>query len=155
MKRYTKIVATVGPSCWDETVMRRLIQEGVDVFRLNFSHARHEQSAKIVEQIRRLSKETGRNVAILQDLQGPRIRTGQVATETGQVELVPGSKVTLTSRPVKATGPEEIGIDYPELPLDVTPGDTLLINDGLLELQVFGTTAEDVQCTVVTGGPLS
>ena len=155
MNRRSKIVATVGPACWEEPVMRHLIQEGVDVFRLNFSHARHEQSAQLIQQIRRLAQETGRNVAVLQDLQGPRIRTGQVETPSGAVELVAGHNLNLTTRPVIATGPEEIGIDYPDLPLDVTPGDTLLLNDGLLELKVISTTIEDVQCSVITGGPLS
>lgn len=155
MSRRTKIVATVGPSCWDEAVMRRLIKEGVNVFRLNFSHARQERSAGTIEQIRRLAAEEGRNIAILQDLQGPRIRTGNIANPSGSVELIPGHEINLTTRPVECTSPAEIGIDYKDLPLDVKPGDTILINDGLLELKVISSGNEDVRCVVITGGQLS
>ncbi|MDB5082771.1 MAG: pyk [Chloroflexi bacterium] len=155
MTRRTKIVATVGPACWEEPVMRRLIQEGVNVFRLNFSHAKKDQTAIIIERIRTLATEEGRNVAILQDLQGPRIRTGEIADPSGSVELVAGQELTLTTRPVKSTTSAEIGIDYNDLPLDVKPGDTILINDGLLELKVVSSDPEDVHCVVITGGPLS
>ncbi len=154
MSRRTKIVATVGPACWDEAVMRRLMQEGVNVFRLNFSHAKKDQTAGIIDQIRRLAIEEDRNVAILQDLQGPRIRTGDIADPSGSVELVPGQETILTNRPVKAINSAEIGIDYPDLPLDVKPGDTVLINDGLLELKVISSDAEDVRCIVIIGGLL-
>lgn len=154
MSRRTKIVATVGPACWDEPVMRRLMQEGVNVFRLNFSHAKQDQTAGIIDQIRRLAIEEDRNVAILQDLQGPRIRTGNIADPSGTVELVAGQETVLTNRPVKATSAAEIGIDYADLPLDVKPGDTILINDGLLELKVISSDSEDVRCVVITGGPL-
>src|SRR5438105_1030182 len=119
MSRRTKIVATVGPASWDEPVLRRLIQEGVDVIRLNFSHARHDLAAEIIERVHRLADEVGRNVAILQDLQGPRIRTGEVAKPPYFIELVPGHEIVLTTRPVIASSPEEVGIDYADLPLDV------------------------------------
>ncbi len=155
MSRRTKIIATVGPSCWDEAVMRRLVQEGVNVFRLNFSHAKRDQTSGIIDQIRRLAAEEDHNVAILQDLQGPRIRTGDIADPSGSVELVPGQETVLTTRPVKSTNSAEIGIDYQDLPLDVKPGDTVLINDGLLELKVISSDSEDVRCIVITGGPLS
>lgn len=152
MSRRTKIVATVGPASWDEPVLRRLIQEGVDMVRLNFSHAKHEQAATIIEMVRRLSIELGRNVAILQDLQGPRIRTGKVADPPGRVELVPGHEVILTSREIVAENAAIIGVDYPDLPLDVTPGDTILIADGLMELKVIDSNSEEVRCVVITGG---
>src|SRR4051794_7268491 len=118
MNRRTKIVATVGPASWDEPVLRRLLQAGVDVVRLNFSHATHERAAQIIQQVRKLSEELGRNVAILQDLQGPRIRTGKIASPPGFVELVAGQEISLTTQPLIATSPQQIGVDYPELPLD-------------------------------------
>ncbi len=152
MSRRTKIVATLGPASWEEPVLRRLLQEGVDVVRLNFSHARHEQTAEKIQLIRRLAEELGRNVALLQDLQGPRIRTGRVADPPGYVVLTPGQEVQLTTRELVATGPEEISIDYADLPMDVTPGDTILIEDGLMELKVISSSAEDVRCVVITGG---
>ena len=155
MNRRTKIVATVGPASWDEPVLRRLLQAGVDVVRLNFSHATHDRAAQIIRQVRKLSEELGRNVAILQDLQGPRIRTGKIASPPGYVELVAGQEISLTTQPLVASTPQEIGIDYPELPLDVKPGDKILLDDGLLELQVLSTGAEKVQCVVITGGKLS
>jgi pyruvate kinase len=156
MTRRTKIVATIGPASWDETVLRRLLQEGVDVVRLNFSHATHDKAAEIIQLVRRLSAELGRNVAILQDLQGPRIRTGEIASPPGFVELTAGNEVNLTTRPIIANNHQEIGVDYPELPLDVKPGDTILIDDGLLELKVISTTSsQDVRCVVITGGKLS
>jgi pyruvate kinase len=155
MSRRTKIVATVGPACWDEAVMRRLIKEGVNVFRLNFSHAKRDQTSGIIDQIRRLAAEGNHNIAILQDLQGPRIRTGEVDDPSGSVMLVAGEETVLTTRPIKSTSPAEIAIDYEDLPLDVKPGDTILINDGLLELKVISSDSADVRCVIITGGPLS
>ncbi len=155
MSRRTKIVATVGPASWDEPILHRLLQEGVDVIRLNFSHAKRDQSAEIIGNVRRLAADLGRNVAVLQDLQGPRIRTGEIATPPGFVTLTPGHELNLTTRPLIASSPDEIGIDYPDLPLDVKPGDTLLIDDGLLELKVISSSIEDVRCVVITGGKLS
>ncbi len=155
MSRRTKIVATVGPASWEEPVLRHLLQEGVDVVRLNFSHATHDKAALIIELVRRLSQDLGRNVAILQDLQGPRIRTGEIASPPGFVELVPGNEINLTTHPIVASDAHQIGIDYPDLPLDVKPGDTLLIDDGLLELKVISSTNEDVRCIIITGGKLS
>ncbi len=152
MSRRTKIVATIGPTSWDEPVLRRLISEGVDVIRINFSHAEHEQSAQIIKMARRLAQEAGQNLAILQDLQGPRIRIGEVAEP---FQLVPGHEVKLTNRKVIATGPEEVSVDYPDLPMDVKPGDTILIADGLIELKVITNTAEDIRCIIISGGKLS
>lgn len=155
MSRRTKIVATVGPASWDEPVLRHLVQEGVNVVRLNFSHATHDKAAQIIQDVRALADELDRNIAILQDLQGPRIRTGEVAKPPGYVELEAGHEITLTTRPVVAVSAQEIGVDYPELPLDLKPGDKLLLDDGLLELRVISTTNEDVHCVVITGGKLS
>lgn len=163
MSRRTKIVGTIGPSSWDEPVLRRLIAEGLDVVRLNFSHADHARSAQSIAMIRRLGQEAGRNVAILQDLQGPRIRVGNIATP---FELIPGHELILTTQsehstpptettPKAGTGEHEVPIDYADLPLDVKPGDTILIADGLMELKVISSTQVDIRCVVITGGMLS
>lgn len=153
-ERRTKIVGTIGPASWDVQVLRRLIEEGLDVVRLNFSHADHSKSAEIIKTIRELSQQIGRNVAILQDLQGPRIRTGLVDSSIGSLDLQPGHELILTTRSLVATSNAEIAVDYLDLPLDVKPGDTILIDDGLLELKVLGVTPPDVHCVVITGGKL-
>ena len=155
MSRRTKIVATIGPASWEEAVLSRLLREGVDVVRLNFSHAKHDQSAEIIKTVRRLATELGRNVAILQDLQGPRIRTGEIANPPGFIELTPGQELNLTTRAVVAIDASEVGVDYADLPLDVKPGDTILMDDGLLELKVISSTTQDVRCVVINGGKLS
>ncbi len=236
MSRRTKIVGTIGPSSWDETVLRRLIEEGLDVVRLNFSHAEHNQAATTIKLVRKLSHETGRNVAILQDLQGPRIRLGELPVP---ITLVSGHEIVLTTRSADATiaNPTEkqdqalqqlrerlraqlttelqskqvslsdekavadyiqqifdksltaepislsqaekvllqeavfteivndrslltnqsphVPIDYRELPLDVKPGDTILIADGLIELKVIASTSDDIRCIVISGGKIS
>lgn len=154
LERRTKIVGTIGPSSWDTQVLRRLIEEGLDVVRLNFSHADHAKSAEIIKTIRQLSQQVGRNVAILQDLQGPRIRTGLVDPNVGTLDLQPGHELVLTTRSVVGTNNTEISVDYLDLPLDVKPGDTILIADGLFELKVLSVTPPDVHCVVITGGQL-
>ena len=150
MNRRTKIVATIGPASWDEEVLRQLITEGVDVVRLNFSHADLDQTAQTIELVRRLADETGRNVAILQDLQGPRIRVGALAAP---VELEPGHSFTLTTRATPGSS-DEAAVDYAGLPHDVAVGDLILLDDGLLQLRVEETTSTDVRCRVMIGGAL-
>jgi pyruvate kinase len=152
MSRRTKIVGTIGPTSWDEPVLRRLLEAGVDVVRLNFSHATHEKAAEIIGTVRKINSETGRNVAILQDLQGPRIRTGKVAQK---ITLSAGQEVTLTTQTgFEATSADLIGVDYEGLPLDVNTGDCLLIEDGLFKLQVLDSTTDQVKCVVIEGGQL-
>jgi pyruvate kinase len=152
MNRRTKIVATVGPASWDEPILRTLIKEGVDVVRINFSHARHDKAAEIIHLIRKLSLELERNVAILQDLQGPRIRVGDLE---GVLTLEAGKEVILSTEDFKATSPDRITVDYPGLPLDVTVGNRILLDEGLLELNVLSTTTTEVRCVVITGGKLT
>ena len=137
MERRTKIVATIGPASWDAPVLRRLIEEGLDVVRLNFSHADHAHSAEIIKIVRELAQHAGRNVAILMDLQGPRIRTGVVDPNIGTLDLQPGHELILTTRVMTTTSNAEISVDYADLPLDVKPGDTILMDDGLIELKVL------------------
>ncbi|MHB1131437.1 MAG: pyruvate kinase [Chloroflexota bacterium] len=149
--RRTKIVATIGPASAPETVMRQMLRVGLDVARLNFSHGDHATHTDYLDRLRRLAVEEGTNLAVLQDLQGPRLRIGSLAG--GEVELVAGQTFTLTSRQVVGTA-EEAHVEACDLPRDVHAGDTILIDDGLLELAVQRTTPTDVVCQVIIGGPL-
>jgi len=151
MFRRTKIVATVGPACDSEEKLSALIKTGVDVFRLNFSHGDQAAKSAVIRTIRELSKRQQHAVAILGDLQGPKIRTGLMLG--GGMHLQAGSEVTVTTRGV-------VGHDgviptiYQGLPDDVGPGDRILLDDGLMELTVLGVEGQDVRCRVVSGGLL-
>jgi pyruvate kinase len=151
MFRRTKIVATVGPACESEERLSALIQAGVDVFRLNFSHGDHAGKQAVINIIRELSHRYQQAVAILADLQGPKIRTGLM--EGGAVLLVTGSEVTITTRELLGNG-KFIPTIYHNLPHDVGPGDRILLDDGLMELQVEEVVNQDVRCRVITGGIL-
>ncbi|PLY00138.1 MAG: pyruvate kinase [Desulfuromonas sp.] len=151
MFRSTKIVATVGPASTSEKMLDRLLQAGVDVFRLNFSHGELADKAATIATIRELSRRHRKAVAILGDLQGPKIRTGKM--KEGALELVEGSDVTITTRDVLGEGALFSTI-YQELPHDVQPGDQILLDDGLLELKVTAVAGSDVTCRVITGGRL-
>lgn len=146
----TKIVATVGPASNNKEMLHALIKEGVDVFRLNFSHGKHEDHLKVIEYVRELNKEMGTNVALLQDLQGPKIRVNDV--QLG-VELKPGQEIIITTR--EMVGNQEIvSTSYGGLPRDVKRGDMILIDDGKIELKVMEVRDIDVVCKVIYGGPL-
>ena len=148
----TKIVATVGPASESEAALRQLIQAGVDVFRLNFSHGTHAGHRRVARRIRRLAKALDANVCLLQDLQGPKIRTGKLR-DGGPVFLEQGSRTVITTRDVEGTA-ECFSTSYRALPKDVKRGDRILLADGLLELRVTGTTKDEVRCKVIDGGPL-
>jgi pyruvate kinase len=147
----TKIVATLGPACWDEPVLRRILAAGVTVVRINFSHADHATTAEKIPLIRRLANELDLNVAVLADLQGPRIRVG--ALPQGGVTLTPGATVTLSSEGEQGAIP----VDYEGLARDVQPGDLILLNDGLMCLRAVRVQPEEgrIVCEVVTGGVLT
>lgn len=148
----TKIVATLGPASRTEATLRALIEAGVDVFRLNFSHGEAEEHAETCALLRRLADGLDIPVAVLQDLQGPKIRVGDL--KDGQpVALATGSKVTLTSREVPGS-PAVIPTTYEGLAADAEPGDRLLLDDGALELRVIETRDDDTICQVVRGGLL-
>jgi pyruvate kinase len=149
--RRTKIVATVGPASADREMLRALMEAGADVFRLNFSHGSHEDLAAVVATIRELSRQRRQAVAILGDLQGPKIRTGRM--RDGQMLLSAGAAVTVTTADCLG-GDGIIPTIYRELPRDVRPGDRILMDDGLLELAVVGVAGEEVRCRVVVGGVL-
>jgi len=147
----TKIVATVGPASADRAMLLALMEAGADVFRLNFSHGSHADLATVVAIIRDLSRHRRRAVAILGDLQGPKIRTGRM--RDGQMVLTAGDSVTITTAEVLG-GDGVIPTVYRELPHDVRPGDCILMDDGLLELVVEMIAGDDVRCRVVVGGVL-
>ncbi len=153
MKNYrqTKIVATVGPASDSEEKLNQLMEAGADVFRLNFSHGDHQNKRDVIQRIRQVSKKRQRAVAILGDLQGPKIRTGIMAG--GSMQLETGADVTITTREIEGSG-HLIPTSYRQLPEDVTPGDRILLDDGLLELEVLGSQGDEVHCRVVVGGRL-
>jgi len=146
----TKIVATVGPASNSKEMLRALLREGVDVFRLNFSHGTHEDHLKVINNVRELNEELGTNVALLQDLQGPKIRVNDV--QPG-VELVTGQELIITTRQLLGNR-EIVSTSYEGLPHDVKVGDMILIDDGKIELKVKEVRDIEVITTVVYGGPL-
>jgi pyruvate kinase len=150
--RRTKIVATIGPATSAEDTLRALLQAGVNVARLNFSHGTSEEHLETLRRLRRLAAELKIPVAILQDLPGPKVRIGTFAD--GTVELRAGAAFTLTTRAIQG-GPEAVSVSYPALPEAVAPGDRLLLADGAVELRVREIEGDEIRCTVVTGGALS
>ena len=147
--RRAKIVCTIGPASRDR--LGELVAAGMDVARLNFSHGEHDEYASIVADIRRLAIDHGRTVAILQDLQGPKIRTGKHTD--GPLQLVVGQTFTITTEEVAGTG-QKVSTTYKSLPRDVAAGDEILMSDGLLRLVVQGVRGPEVVCEVVNGGVL-
>jgi pyruvate kinase len=152
MNRKAKIVCTLGPATRTPEMIRALVDAGMDVARLNFSHGSREEHAQTVQALRNVERETGRPLAILQDLSGPKIRTGRL--RGGQcVHLKTGAGLTLTSRDVIGnTG--MVHITYPDLARDVQRGDRILLSDGLIELRVESARGEQVTCRVINGGEL-
>ncbi len=147
----TKIVCTIGPASRTTDMLRELVLAGMDVARINFSHGDQAQHAETIERIRAVAAEVHRPVAILADLQGPKLRVGQM--ENKGVLLEAGEEVVLTTRPIVGHR-GEVPVQYHDLPRTVEPGDRILIDDGLLELEVSSTTGEDIVCRVITGGLL-
>jgi pyruvate kinase len=149
----TKIVATLGPASSDKDTLRQMFQAGLNVCRLNFSHGSHEDHAAVVQTIRELNEETGLNVAILADLQGPKIRTNEM--ENNGVELVNGSIVTIGIEKVVGTA-QRFSINYEKLPQDVQAGERILLDDGKLALEVVATDGKkEFTAKVIHGGILS
>jgi pyruvate kinase len=149
----TKIVATVGPACDTYDKLLELVKAGVNVFRLNFSHGSHEDKTKIIGFIRQINKTEPFNIAILGDLQGPKLRIGEI--ENGEMEITEGDVLTFTNEKIIGTK-ERIYVSYPDLHDDVKVGNTILINDGKLEVKVKKILKnKDVQVVVTLGGTLS
>jgi pyruvate kinase len=151
-RRRVKIVATLGPATDAAGRLEWLLLAGVDVVRLNFSHGTHEEHAERIRRVRAAAERLGQPVAIMQDLQGPKIRTGALAGGRA-VELRPGAELRITIRPVEGTA-ECVSTTYEELPRDCRPGDTILLNDGRMRLSVLASSADEVRTQVVDGGLL-
>lgn len=149
--RRAKIVCTLGPSSSNEAQILALAEAGMNVARLNFSHGTHEEHRQRIEIIRKVAYELGQPIAILQDLQGPKIRVGKF--ENGQTELKRGDLFTLTTRQVIGSH-DVVSVSYPDFVNDVRVGDLVLLDDGLLELRVEQVDNEDVLCRVEFGGVL-
>ncbi len=152
MSRRTKIVATLGPASSDPQVLERMILAGVDVFRLNFSHGSEADHVARAEMVRGVAAGINKTVGILADLQGPKIRVGKF--QEGRVTLNTGDTFLLDAE-CQLGNQERVGLDYPELPNDVKPGDTLLLDDGKIELTVVRVEGPVVNTRVVQGGVLS
>jgi pyruvate kinase len=152
-KRKTKIVATIGPVTSSKENLIKLIKSGVNVCRLNFSHSTHEEHIGVIKNIREADKELGTHTAILGDLQGPKIRIGEV--RDNNIELVPGAEIIITTNPVIGTA-DKVSITYQGLPQDVKKGEQILLDDGKLMFEVISTNLKDeVKLKVIHGGYLS
>lgn len=149
--RKTKIICTMGPATDDPQVLRQIMLAGMDVARINMSHQTHEQQLVRINQIKQIREELKLPVAILIDTKGPEIRLGQMK---GKVELKTGDTFTLTTEEIIGDQ-SRASITYPELPQDVRPGTQILIDDGLIALEVATTTLTDIHCTVINGGVIS
>src|ERR1700748_2985842 len=150
--RRAKIVATLGPSCSTEVVFRQLVRVGLDVARLHFSHGTHPEKLKLIEMWRKVSREEGKPICILGDLQGPKIRTGRLKNRI-PVQLKAGQQLTITPRDIAGTA-TLINTTFPTLAENLEPGARILLSDGLIELRVIEIPGEDVECEVINGGTL-
>ena len=150
--RRAKIICTIGPACHDESMIRELIRLGMDVARLNFSHGSHAEHAGHIERLRHAASRENRTICILQDLQGPKIRTGRLRNHT-PVLLKAGTRVTITPDDVGGS-PSLIATTFKTLAREMKPGARILLSDGLIELRVVKVRGRDVLCTVVNGGQL-
>ncbi len=152
MTRHTKIVATLGPASSSPEVLERMVQAGVDVVRMNFSHGTADDHRARAEGIRAAAAKLGRTVGILGDLQGPKIRVGKF--ENNKITLNEGEAFILDAQ-CTLGNQERVGLDYKELPKDVKPGDVLLLDDGRLKLTVDRVRGSEIHTTVLVGGDLS
>lgn len=150
MKR-TKIIATIGPASSSPAVLARLIKAGMDAARLNFSHGERKDQIRRIRLIKQASLQAGKPIAIIQDLQGPKLRVGVMQND--RITLKRGERITITSKKVMGTG-NMISVTYPRLTKDLASGDTILFDDGKLEARVVRRSGRDLQCKVVRGGVL-
>lgn len=151
MQKRAKIICTLGPTSNSEEMITKLAKSGMDVARMNFSHGSHEEHLERINLVRKVSEKINKPIAVLMDLQGPKIRIGTFSK--GPVSVKTGDEFTITTEDVDGTL-EHVNTSYKGLPTDVKEGDNILINDGLIQLQVKSTTEKEVCCTVVIGGIL-
>ncbi len=151
MNKRAKIICTIGPACNSEEMLEALMKNGMNIARLNFSHGSHESHLENMERIRKISKRLNIPIAILMDLQGPKIRIGTFAE--GPVRVKPGELFTITTDDIPGDQ-YKVSTTYKNLPNDVKPDDNILINDGLIQMKVQKTTDTEVFCEVVIGGIL-
>ncbi len=158
MNRMPRIVATIGPASQEPEILSKLIQAGMDVARLNFSHGTHDDHATLIHRLRELSEEKNKPITILQDLQGPKLRVGDLPG--GAVQLEIGEIIVLSSHPEAAQSEDKyagkliIPFDVPDLESSVTPGNRILMDDGALEIEVVGVEENSVEARVIQGGAL-
>jgi pyruvate kinase len=150
-KNKTKLVCTIGPASDSSKMIEKMLQAGMNVARLNFSHGDFTGHAEVIKKIRAAAKKTGKRVAILADLPGPKMRIGDLAEEF--VILEQNSRFTLTAEEIIGNV-ERVSMTMKELPRAVNKGDTLFLNDGLIELRVEDVAGEDIHCTIIVGGKL-
>ena len=148
----TKIIVTLGPAPARDHVLADVFRAGADLARLNFSHGDHDSHRLVYDRVRSLEQELGRPIGVIADLQGPKIRTGTLEGG-GPVTICAGQPLTITTQDTLGSA-SCVSTTYQSLPGDVEPGDRILMDDGLLELQVLGTAAREVQCRVIMGGEL-
>jgi pyruvate kinase len=152
LPRATKIVATLGPATSSADMIERLITAGVNVVRLNFSHGTAQEHIDRAKIVRAAAEKLGKDVGLLVDLQGPKIRVGKFAA--GKISLAPGDAFVFDTE-CTLGDQHRVGLDYPELIQDVSPGDTLLLNDGQISMRVDAVGTTTITCTVIEGGTLS
>jgi pyruvate kinase len=153
LENKTKIVATIGPASADEATLRAMICEGLNVVRINFSHGSYEDHQKVIDNVRKLNDELGTHIALLADLQGPKIRTGEM--EGGSVQLETGARLVISTQAIIGTS-QRFSINYTSFAEEVVQGDFVLLDDGKLKLQVESTNGRDeVAARVIHGGTLS
>ncbi len=149
--RKTKIICTLGPASESREILAQMIEAGVDVFRLNMSHAQHDWVRKIVPLIRELAEKAKRSIAILLDTQGPAIRTGEVKTD---LQLKPGDVIEFTVRGAKSEEKYSVDVNYEGLVNDINVGDIVLVDNGMIRMEVLEKRANRVKCRVLTPGTL-
>ncbi|KAF0215928.1 MAG: pyruvate [Geobacteraceae bacterium] len=147
----TKLVCTIGPASETPEVMEQMLMAGMNVARINFSHGAFESHGRVIENLRSASRKTGKRLAIMADLPGPKMRIGQLAEEP--VQLKPGNTFTLTTDDVVGDA-ARASVSFVRLPVTVTAGNTLYLNDGIIQLEVVRVRGNDVECNVVVGGEL-
>ncbi|HPI94288.1 MAG TPA: pyruvate kinase [Deltaproteobacteria bacterium] len=148
----TKIICTLGPASMDPGVMERMILAGMDIARLNFSHGDFAGHARVIGDLRAAARQADRRIVIMADLPGPKMRIGELPG--GPVELKPGERFTLTTEEIAGDG-HGVSVSFEPLPKVVKKGDTLFLNDGLIQLEADEIRGKDVACTVLAGGELS